>query len=225
MLAAGTGESGRYFGLTRHPAAVNLPPDSAYCDVEEDEAAALIFLSSCLPAPGRQRGFSSIFVFCPAYSRDVCVASQPGQPGVEPTAARCGSAIEEVIAVEGAAGSGTASATSVRVGCSQQLPARSAEAGPDAAALIGEPEPGPGQFGVAAAAGLPPQAAGRQSQGEPFVSGDDDEGLLAARVTADGATADPVKDYLKQIGKVPLLSAGQEVELAKRIEADRKSVV
>jgi RNA polymerase primary sigma factor len=141
------------------------------------------------------------------------------KPAVEPTAARCGPAIEEVIAVEGAAGSGTASAKSVRVGCSQQLPARSAEAGPDAAALIGEPEPGPGQFGVAAAPGLPPQAPGRQSQDEPFVSGDDDEGLLAARVTADGATADPVKDYLKQIGKVPLLNAEQEVELAKRIEA------
>jgi RNA polymerase primary sigma factor len=31
--------------------------------------------------------------------------------------------------------------------------------------------------------------------------------------------ADPVKDYLKQIGKVPLLNAEQEVELAKRIEA------
>ena len=36
---------------------------------------------------------------------------------------------------------------------------------------------------------------------------------------AAGATADPVKDYLKQIGKVPLLNAEQEVELAKRIEA------
>ena len=33
------------------------------------------------------------------------------------------------------------------------------------------------------------------------------------------ASADPVKDYLKQIGKVPLLNARQEVELAKRIEA------
>jgi RNA polymerase primary sigma factor len=107
----------------------------------------------------------------------------------------------------------------VRVGSSQQLPARSAQAGPDAAAPVGEPEPGPGWFGVAAVAGLPPQAAGRASQDEPFVSGDDDEGLLAARVTADGATADPVKDYLKQIGKVPLLNAEQEVELAKRIEA------
>ncbi len=32
-------------------------------------------------------------------------------------------------------------------------------------------------------------------------------------------TADPVKDYLKQIGKVALLNAEQEVDLAKRIEA------
>ena len=39
------------------------------------------------------------------------------------------------------------------------------------------------------------------------------------QVTQAGATADPVKDYLKQIGKVPLLNAEQEVELAKRIEA------
>ena len=41
----------------------------------------------------------------------------------------------------------------------------------------------------------------------------------AAQVASAGATADPVKDYLKQIGKVPLLNAEQEVELAKRIEA------
>ena len=39
------------------------------------------------------------------------------------------------------------------------------------------------------------------------------------QVMVAGATADPVKDYLKQIGKVPLLNAAMEVELAKRIEA------
>jgi len=39
------------------------------------------------------------------------------------------------------------------------------------------------------------------------------------QVMVAGATADPVKDYLKQIGKVSLLNAEQEVELAKRIEA------
>ena len=76
-----------------------------------------------------------------------------------------------------------------------------------------------GQSAVAAAARRPPQAAGEQSRDEPPVPGEDDEDLPAVRVVAAGATADPVKDYLKQIGKVPLLNAGQEVELAKRIEA------
>ena len=83
----------------------------------------------------------------------------------------------------------------------------------------GEQEPATGQGDVAAAAGRPPQAAGGESQGGPLVSGDDDEDLPAVRVAAASATADPVKDYLKQIGKVPLLNARQEVELAKRIEA------
>ena len=54
---------------------------------------------------------------------------------------------------------------------------------------------------------------------EIFVFGDDDDDLPAAQVVVAGATADPVKDYLKQIGKVPLLNAEQEVDLAKRIEA------
>jgi RNA polymerase primary sigma factor len=65
----------------------------------------------------------------------------------------------------------------------------------------------------------PQEAAGEQSQDEPLVSGEDDENLPAARAAAAGASADPVKDYLKQIGKVALLNARQEVELAKRIEA------
>jgi RNA polymerase primary sigma factor len=83
----------------------------------------------------------------------------------------------------------------------------------------GEQEPGTGRGDVAAAAGRPQQTAGEESQDEPLVSGDDDEDRPAAPVAAAGATADPVKDYLKQIGKVPLLNAEQEVELAKRIEA------
>ncbi|MGO1598796.1 MAG: RNA polymerase sigma factor [Brachybacterium sp.] len=41
----------------------------------------------------------------------------------------------------------------------------------------------------------------------------------AQQVVTAGATADPVKDYLKQIGRVALLNAAQEVELAERIEA------
>src|SRR5205807_2493569 len=167
-----------------------------------------------------------------------------------------------------------------RVACSRQLPGRSAEAAPDAAApgLPRDPElaaavgggigaalglddpinpagtatllrpagrcpaasietarsgsahdepragqgaadahqPGTGHGDGAAAAGRPPHAAGQESQDEPLVPGDDDEGLPAARVTAAGATADPVQDYPRQIGKVPLLAAGQAVDLAKR---------
>jgi RNA polymerase primary sigma factor len=47
----------------------------------------------------------------------------------------------------------------------------------------------------------------------------DDDDIPQITTTISGATADPVKDYLKQIGKVALLNAELEVELAKRIEA------
>ena len=48
---------------------------------------------------------------------------------------------------------------------------------------------------------------------------DEDDDVPVYSTTITGATADPVKDYLKQIGKVPLLNAAEEVELAMRIEA------
>jgi RNA polymerase primary sigma factor len=51
------------------------------------------------------------------------------------------------------------------------------------------------------------------------VSSSDESDEPVQQVMVAGATADPVKDYLKQIGKVPLLNAEMEVELAKRIEA------
>lgn len=48
---------------------------------------------------------------------------------------------------------------------------------------------------------------------------DDEDEIPVYSSTITGATADPVKDYLKQIGKVALLNAAEEVELAMRIEA------
>jgi RNA polymerase primary sigma factor len=51
------------------------------------------------------------------------------------------------------------------------------------------------------------------------ISHADDDDIPVQTTTISGATADPVKDYLKQIGKVALLNAELEVELAKRIEA------
>jgi RNA polymerase primary sigma factor len=58
-----------------------------------------------------------------------------------------------------------------------------------------------------------------EKEGTFVVSDADDTGEPEQQVMVAGATADPVKDYLKQIGKVPLLNAEMEVELAKRIEA------
>jgi len=68
----------------------------------------------------------------------------------------------------------------------------------------------------------PAAAANAEDEEESaaFIIRDDDEDdAPAQQVVTAGATADPVKDYLKQIGKVALLNAEQEVELAKRIEA------
>ena len=65
-----------------------------------------------------------------------------------------------------------------------------------------------------------------KEKGAYVVSDTDDEeeniipsGNPKRRVIAAGATADPVKDYLKQIGRVSLLNAEQEVDLSERIEA------
>ncbi|HYI34230.1 MAG TPA: RNA polymerase sigma factor [Glaciibacter sp.] len=66
----------------------------------------------------------------------------------------------------------------------------------------------------------------RPTSTEPLPSGalvlslvDDDDEVPVYSSAIIGATADPVKDYLKQIGKVALLNAAEEVELAMRIEA------
>ena len=60
----------------------------------------------------------------------------------------------------------------------------------------------------------------KEDEKEGFVlSAADDTDEPEPQVMVAGATADPVKDYLKQIGKVSLLNAEMEVELAKRIEA------
>ena len=64
------------------------------------------------------------------------------------------------------------------------------------------------------------ESGSESADGAEFVLSDvDDTDEPVQTVTVAGATADPVKDYLKQIGKVALLNAEQEVELAKRIEA------
>ncbi|MBM7795105.1 RNA polymerase sigma factor [Pseudoglutamicibacter cumminsii] len=78
----------------------------------------------------------------------------------------------------------------------------------------------------------PEQRHGQEKQGESksgkkesdeskgfTLSTNDEDDAPQQQVTVAGATADPVKDYLKQIGKVALLTAAEEVDLALRIEA------
>jgi RNA polymerase primary sigma factor len=93
---------------------------------------------------------------------------------------------------------------------------------PDADAEADLPEDADPAAAATAGKGAAPadaKAGGDEAEDEDLVFRDDDDDLPAAQVAVAGATADPVKDYLKQIGKVPLLNAEQEVELAKRIEA------
>jgi RNA polymerase primary sigma factor len=65
--------------------------------------------------------------------------------------------------------------------------------------------------------GLPPSA---RKSGDFVWDEEESEALRQARKDAElTASADSVRAYLKQIGKVALLNAEEEVELAKRIEA------
>ena len=59
----------------------------------------------------------------------------------------------------------------------------------------------------------------KQEEGEFTLKDSEEDDAPAQTVLTAGATADPVKDYLKQIGRVALLNAELEVELAMRIEA------
>ncbi|MBU3646286.1 MAG: RNA polymerase sigma factor, partial [Candidatus Nanopelagicaceae bacterium] len=59
----------------------------------------------------------------------------------------------------------------------------------------------------------------KQEEGEFTLKDSEEDDAPPQTVLTAGATADPVKDYLKQIGRVALLNAELEVELAMRIEA------
>jgi len=65
---------------------------------------------------------------------------------------------------------------------------------------------------------LAEESNGNEEDAFTLKASEEDDAPAQTVMTA-GATADPVKDYLKQIGRVALLNAELEVELATRIEA------
>ncbi|WP_102161573.1 RNA polymerase sigma factor [Zhihengliuella halotolerans] len=96
-------------------------------------------------------------------------------------------------------------------------PAKATRAKKPAAAPAAEPAPAPEAVEEQKPAADKDGKPEEESRG--FVLTTDEDDAPQQQVLVAGATADPVKDYLKQIGKVALLNAEQEVDLALRIEA------
>ena len=93
-----------------------------------------------------------------------------------------------------------------------------AELSPD---LEADVEPGVAEVAEVAEVAAEVEAEAEEEDAE---FDEDDEELAfeaerARQLAEMGASSDPVRDYLKQIGKTPLLTAEQEVELSQRIEA------
>ncbi|MFJ2951330.1 RNA polymerase sigma factor [Streptomyces sp. NPDC087226] len=139
-----------------------------------------------------------------ATSRKATAAATPAAPSADPAVE------EEAPAKKAAAKKTTAKKTAAKKTTAKKTAAKKTTAKKDDAELADEE--------VVEDTKATEEPEGAESAG--FVLSDEDEDdAPAQQVAAAGATADPVKDYLKQIGKVPLLNAEQEVELAKRIEA------
>ena len=171
------------------------------------------------PSPSRPKPAADELT-TPARSRIVAASSRrAGTVTVDAAGAKSGSKKAAKPAADKGASAKPGKAKPAGKGSAKAGPAKKAEpvSTTDGAAPadVVEPtesgEPTPEE--LAATEGVGPQEEG-------FVySEDDDSDEPEQQVVVAGATADPVKDYLKQIGKVPLLNAEQEVELAKRIEA------
>ncbi|GAA1911393.1 RNA polymerase sigma factor [Nocardioides lentus] len=115
----------------------------------------------------------------------------------------------------------------------KKAPAKKAAAAPvtvdEAAAPVVEPVAEIGPDGKKVLPDIPDAKFEADVKADPTIKEDEQKAFVVSaaddtdepeqQVMVAGATADPVKDYLKQIGKVPLLNAEMEVELAKRIEA------
>jgi RNA polymerase primary sigma factor len=151
----------------------------------------------------------------PAAAKKAAVKAVPAKKGAKGAADTADGAVEGLVDVEVPADGPDGVPVDVEIDIEDiDVEAVLAEIG---VAEIGVVEPVEGEVVVVVIAEGETPA---EVEDEGFVLSDVDEtDEPIQQVQVAGATADPVKDYLKQIGKVPLLNAEQEVELAKRIEA------
>ena len=153
----------------------------------------------------------------PAATKAVAPAAKAATKKAAPARATTTKKAATAAAGESAAPARKAPAKQATATAASRAKAKAA-AGDDAPEVLDEAE----DLEVAADGETPAvaPAAEEEKESSGYVLRDDDEDdAPVQQVVTAGATADPVKDYLKQIGKVALLNAEQEVELAKRIEA------
>ncbi|MCW2646678.1 MAG: polymerase primary sigma factor [Pseudonocardiales bacterium] len=142
------------------------------------------------------------------------VKTAPAKPDTKPVPAKPAAKP----AVKHAAPAKTPAATKAKPAPAKKTPAKAAAAKAGDPAAPGDAAPVVAADGVVAA-----DADGATDEESTEFTWDDEEeseALRQARKDAEmTASADSVRAYLKQIGKVALLNAEEEVDLAKRIEA------
>ncbi|MFJ5636797.1 RNA polymerase sigma factor [Streptomyces goshikiensis] len=166
-------------------------------------------------SPAKRTATKTVAAKTPAPPAPVAAAPEADPAEPDTAAAPAEEPGTEAPAKKAAAKKTTAKKTAAKKTTAKKTAAKKTAAKKDADEA-GDEESAEDAPGAAKAEGEEEEEGG-ESKG--FVISDDEDDAPAQQVAVAGATADPVKDYLKQIGKVPLLNAEQEVELAKRIEA------
>ena len=150
-----------------------------------------------------------------ATAKKATAAGAEGEGETKPAAAKKTTA-KKATATKTAASKSTAAKTTA----AKKTTTKRAAAKKAAEAEIEDPELGTEEEAEAAEERPTPTApAVPLPTGAIVLKAGDEEDVPTVTTAIPGATADPVKDYLKQIGKVALLNAAEEVELAMRIEA------
>ncbi len=163
----------------------------------------------------------SVELGAPADQRAVAAAARKTATSTASTAKKAAAPAKKAAApaAKKAATPAKKAASAAKAEAAEAAPAAAPTVGPDGKKLLPDIPDEQFEKDVAADPTIKEDEEEASATSSFVVSTADDTDEPAQQVMVAGATADPVKDYLKQIGKVPLLNAEMEVSLAKRIEA------